>query len=167
MRLRWPQSLEGKLVIRLSGLMLSTMVIGFLALVLYSQAAARKIADEALKDALVADFLHDAAWTFPIIAAVLLAVTVWTVRSSLRPLPAASDNAAKITPGRTDVRLTTAGLPTELAPLVTAVNEALDRLEKGFDIQRQFTGNAAHELRTPLAILTAGLEGLLRDLPFP
>ena len=156
----WRRSLEGKLVIRLSGLMLAAMAIGFVALLVYSRAASRKIADEALKDALVADFLHDAAWAFPVIAAVLLAVTVLTVRSSLRPLRAVSENAARIAPGRSGVRLGTVGLPTELAPLVGAVNEALDRLESGFEVQRRFTGDAAHELRTPLAILSAGLEGL-------
>ena len=156
----WCRSLEGKLVVRLSGLMLLAMVIGFFALLAYSRAAAQKIADEALKDALVADFLRDAAWAFPVIALVVLAVTVLTVRSSLRPLRAVSENAATIAPGRSGVRLVTIGLPTELAPLVKAVNEALDRLESGFDVQRRFTGDAAHELRTPLAILSAGLEAL-------
>jgi len=156
----WCRSLEGKLVIRLSGLLLSAMVIGFFALVVYSREAAQKIADEALKDALVADFLRDAAWAFPVIAVVVLLVAVLTVRSSLRPLRAVSENAASIAPGRFGVRLGAVGLPTELAPLVRAVNEALDRLENGFDVQRRFTGDAAHELRTPLAILSAGLEGL-------
>jgi len=160
MRTPWSRSLEGKLVIRLTALMLAAMALGFLALGAYSHEAAEKIADEALKDAIISDFLRDWGWAFPLIAVVLLAVTTWTIRSSLKPVRVASENAAHIAPGDAGVRLPTAGLPSELAPLVGAVNEALDRLEKGFDTQRRFTADAAHELRTPLAILTAGLESL-------
>lgn len=160
MKPRWPQSLEGRLVIRLGALLLAAMAVGMTAVMISGYHAADELSNEGLADAFVDEFLRDAAWVFPVVAAIVLAVTVWTIRTSLSPVRAASENASRITPGDTGVRLPTAGLPTELLPLVAAMNEALDRLEKGFDAQRQFTANAAHELRTPLAILTAGLETL-------
>jgi signal transduction histidine kinase len=160
MTARWPGSLEGRLVIRLGALLVAAMAVGMTAVMISGYHAAGELSDEALADAFVDEFLRDAAWVFPVVSAVVLAVTVWTIRTSLKPVRAASDNAARIAPGDTSVRLPTAGLPAELVPLVAAVNAALDRLEKGFDAQRQFTANAAHELRTPLAILTGGLETL-------
>jgi signal transduction histidine kinase len=156
----WRQSLEGRVIIRLTVLLVVAMGAGFLAMVVASYRTAAELSDEALADRFVSEFMRDAAWVFPIFAVLVLAIAAWTVRSGLKPVVAASHSAAAITPGAVDVRLPTENLPSELLPLVAAINSALERLEAGFTVQRQFTANAAHELRTPLAILTAALENL-------
>lgn len=156
----WRRSLEGRLIVRLAILLLVAMGAGFGAMVAASYHTAAELSNEALADRFVAEFLSDAAWVFPVFALLVLAIVAWTVRSGLKPVLAASESAAAIAPGATDVRLSTENLPSELLPLVTAINGALERLEGGFNAQRQFTANAAHELRTPLAILTAALENL-------
>lgn len=91
---------------------------------------------------------------------VTLIVTAITVRRTLRPVAALSHQAGAITPRTTGLRLDETGVPGEVQPLVAAFNAALDRLDQGFMMQRRFTANAAHQLRTPLAILRARLDGM-------
>lgn len=95
----------------------------------------------------------------PLMAAVLI-IGVLTIRDSLAPMQKLARRAAGISPTATDVRLPTADLPPELRPLVVAINGALERLDEGFRMQRDFTADAAHELRTPLAILATHLDSL-------
>lgn len=91
-------------------------------------------------------------------AAVLIGV--WTVRNGLHPLRRASAAAARVDPAQPGLRLPDADMPAEAAPLVAAVNQALSRLEAALGAQRRFVGEAAHTLRTPLAVLTARLDAL-------
>lgn len=114
-------------------------------------------------DSLVQEIGEHVAWTMPIILALALAISIWTIRSSLTPLKELSARAIRIGPNTTELRLSTTSVPREIRPLVDAVNSALDRLEQGFSLQRRFTANAAHELRTPLAIVTARLDELADD----
>ena len=91
---------------------------------------------------------------------------------SLRPLARASRQAAAIGPANPAGRLYTDELPREIRPLVKAVNGALERLDHAYAAQRQLverldhayaaqrrlTADAAHELRTPLAVLSLRLQ---------
>lgn len=119
-------------------------------------------ADEVAGD-LLKEIVLKAAWLILLFAVVTLAIAIWSIRRGLKPVSAASTRAARIDPEAIGERLPTTGLPSELLPLVAAVNAAFDRLEKGFAVQRQFAANVAHELRTPLTMLTAGLEALAQD----
>ncbi len=127
-------------------------------------AVARASDADALAYALLRAFVAEVAWIIPLVAAATLTVGVWSIRRGLRPVLAVSERVAEIAPDAIAVRLPVENLPSEVRPLVDAVNRALDRLEGGFATQRQFTADAAHELRTPLAILTAGLDELENDL---
>lgn len=99
----------------------------------------------------------------PVLLPTLLAglvIGALTLRDGLRPLQRLARAVAGITPAVSERRLPLTDLPRELVPLVRAINAALDRLDQGFRAQRDFTADAAHQLRTPLAILAAHLDTL-------
>lgn len=84
---------------------------------------------------------------------------IWLVSGwSLRHLAAASREAAVVGPSNPSVRISTERLPGELRPLVDAVNGALDRLTEAYAAEQRFVADAAHELRTPLAVLSLRLQ---------
>ena len=113
---------------------------------------------DVLIDDIVAQFFTRVGWITAPILLLLLIIDVVIFRRALRPIIAASALAERIGPAHTELRLPEEGMPQEVIPLVRAVNQALDRLEEGFRGQREFTADAAHELRTPLAILRTQID---------
>lgn len=92
-------------------------------------------------------------------------ITYFVSGHSLKPLRRFSYQAEQIrTKNLTETRFSEDTIP-EFQTLVCAVNRMLERLAKGFEDQRKFTGNAAHELRTPLALIQARLELYEKECP--
>ena len=110
------------------------------------------------------EFMTDGEWLIFVFLLAQLGISVFTVRRGLRPLVALSRLAGAINPGSSSIRLPQADVPQEISPLVAAVNSALDRLDEGMQQQREFTANAAHQLRTPLTVLAANID-MMRDEP--
>lgn len=99
----------------------------------------------------------------PILAIMFLATWLATpavLRAAMAGLDQAIDEAERIDIDQRGVRLPIAAVPREVRPLVDAVNATLGRLDEGHERHRRFLADAAHELRTPIAILTTRL-GLL------
>jgi two-component system, OmpR family, sensor histidine kinase TctE len=99
------------------------------------------------------------------LALVLLAIPlIWYIIGwNLRSLRRVSEQATAIGPRSNDTRIITDDLPSEIMPLVQAFNGALDRLAGAYHLERRLTADAAHELRTPIAVLDLRLQrGRLR-----
>lgn len=91
-----------------------------------------------------------------IIPALTLAIFL-AVRTALLPLRQLSQEATKIgnavARGQTLVPVSEQGMAREFSDVAATINTILARLERSLQLQKQFTSDAAHELRTPLAVL--------------
>jgi signal transduction histidine kinase len=87
----------------------------------------------------------------------------WSVRRGLEPLRELAVQANTISVRNWDFRPSPgATLATELSPLTRAIQAVLERLQEAFRQQRDFTSNAAHELKTSVAIIKSTLQSLLQ-----
>ena len=96
----------------------------------------------------------DDVW-LPMIPLVLLTlgVAVFSVRRSLAGLVRAAMKAEDMSPTDRSKRFDVSGMPREAAIFASAINELLDRVGTLVKAQRLFIARAAHELRTPLAVM--------------
>jgi two-component system OmpR family sensor kinase len=100
---------------------------------------------------------------FPLLLQIpLFLVVAWlAVRLGLLPLDSLSRELGQRRPELLQP-LSDAGLPGELQPLVRSLNTLLQRLDTALQHQRNFVGDAAHELRTPITALRLQLDALRR-----
>jgi two-component system, OmpR family, sensor kinase len=101
--------------------------------------------------------LHQTALNLTVAGGLILLVGLaggwWLVSRSLKPISSISAAAVKISAGDLSQRINVAEAESELGQLALVLNSTFARLEAAFAEQRQFTSDAAHELRTPVAVI--------------
>ncbi len=104
--------------------------------------------------------------TYIVIGSIILLVisggfSIWALRRSLRPLSELASGAASISPSNWNLEPPEEARDIlELEPLTQAMTSMLAGLQRAFAQQREFLANAAHELKTPVAILKSTLQSL-------
>lgn len=99
-----------------------------------------------------------------IILMIALALTIpWLLRRDLAGVERVANETSRIDIDQPGTRLTVANVPSELQGMVGAMNAALTRLDEGLERRKRFLATAAHELRTPVAILSLRIETLPSD----
>jgi signal transduction histidine kinase len=116
--------------------------------------------DDVLADSVARELARD---SMPVLLAVMLVgigVVWFTLRQAFREVDRAALVAERMQPGEGVPSLASKAMPVEIRPFVDAVGSAMLRLEDALDAERRFIANAAHEIRTPLSILTARIDRL-------
>lgn len=151
MRRQWPLRLRIALAVAIV-----VMMAALAALLLVSVELADLAAGQPM-DPMAIEYRELLALLAPF--AVAAPIAAWAVaRWALAPLDRLADAARRIGPAEPALRLARDGLPSEVAPLVEAVNGALDRLSEALLREQRGTAEAAHALRTPLAVLDLKLQ---------
>lgn len=103
-------------------------------------------------------------WILALYLILLLTVIVTTLvvfQKSMRPLYMILDWLNAYTPGKSHGRLSINSDIREFRQLEKAATDATDRSDRAFEKQKQFIGNASHELQTPLAVLGGRIDWML------
>lgn len=98
--------------------------------------------------------------TMAVIILLALAGTYWATGKMLRPLKELTESVQRVDDRNLDKRVELKRAHGEVGVLADAFNSMLERLEDAFLIQKSFAANAAHELKTPLAVIKSALQVL-------
>ena len=114
-----------------------------------------------LRQTLVRKILIDTLWRQVLLVAVIALVAVVVVQRATQPVRRLSVRLQARTEGDL-TPLAAPDVPRELLPLIDATNAVMARLQHLLDNQKRFVRDAAHQLRTPLAVLKVQVQSALR-----
>lgn len=113
------------------------------------------------REDLLGSILYWVVFLYVVLLVTVIGLTVWVFHRNMRPLYALLNWLDSYTPGHNPPPIPDDTNITEFRRLNSAAQRAAERSEELFERQKQFIGNASHELQTPLAVIGNRLEWLL------
>lgn len=111
-------------------------------------------------DGILRDITQNAALLGAGFFILMTALSLWLTTRAIAPMTKLAQSVARRGPA--DLRLVRGPVPTEMAPLVSSLNMFMQRLEQSLDKSEEFIAEAAHRVRTPLAIVRTHAETTLQ-----
>ena len=108
---------------------------------------------EKISRKLIAEFLMLLASVY----VMLIAFTYYTLRTALRPIDEINEKVAEINPHK-NIKLHHDHIPYEIQPIVMQINSLIEKFHNTLEREKRFSGDAAHELKTPIAGLKTHVE---------
>lgn len=100
--------------------------------------------------------------SIPMVLILVAAAAWWLAGRALKPIETLTNTIKSISTKELNERVAITSSDKEFSQLITVFNELLGRLERSFQQATRFSGDAAHELKTPLAIIQGQLESSIQ-----
>jgi signal transduction histidine kinase len=110
------------------------------------------------------DILLAMLGAIPTVLLVTLVGSAWVAGKAIAPVEEIRQAAKRISAQRLDQRLPVPRTNDEIAGLIEVLNTTLERLQRSFEQSVRFSADASHHLKTPIAVLRAGVEEILADV---
>jgi signal transduction histidine kinase len=100
----------------------------------------------------------------PTVLLITLLGSTWVASKAIAPVEEIRQAAKRISAQRLDQRLPVPSTHDEIAGLIEMLNGTFERLQRSFEQSARFSADASHHLKTPIAVLRAGVEEILTDI---